>query len=385
MTKPGERRQREEQPMTADAYHQHMAEPELEKLPRLIEQAASALAKATTAGEVLEAKREAEVAYNAAKLAARLHKIKDAHDVVLAACRRAQADALVIETRAQCRLADEYDAAQQRGELRTKGGDYTSKVPNENLAPTMAEIGLDKKQVHEARQVRDAEKAKPGVVRKTLDEQLKAGQEPTRACVKRAIEGTKNRQSKKHENPSATEPPATAKRGTAAAPEHDASAGCYTSPCAARTRLVLTVRAYHARAELVDALPLHRRERAHGKRNHHVDVHELGVLYLCVDVGIRFIERGRDLAVPLPDHSAHAVEHVPEELRTCLIILRACFMIIRTRLLIYNIYALADRTLSDEPEKPTPGELHRQELMRKYGQAPGTHPWLRHEANGSDA
>jgi hypothetical protein len=74
------------------------------------------------AGEILEAKGEAIIAYEAAKLAARLAKFKSAHDTVIAACRKAQADALVIEVRAQCRLADEYDAAQERGEVASGKG-----------------------------------------------------------------------------------------------------------------------------------------------------------------------------------------------------------------------------------------------------------------------
>jgi len=159
---------------------------EIEKLPRLIERAASALAKATNAGEILEAKREAEIAYNAAKLAARFLKIKDAHATVLAACHRAQADALVIEARAQCRLADEYDAAQERGELSTGGNpNLPNRSQTERLA-TVEDVGLTRKQVHEARLIRDAEKAEPGIVRQTLDEQLEAGEEPTRSDVKRA-------------------------------------------------------------------------------------------------------------------------------------------------------------------------------------------------------
>src|SRR5262249_43464615 len=51
----------------------------------------------------------------------------------------------------------------------------------------------------------------------------------------------------------------------------------------------------------------------------------------------------------------------------------------------YDIRVLASRTLGpDEPEPPTPGELHRQELMRKYGQAPGTAPWLARAAERAD-
>jgi hypothetical protein len=56
----------------------------------------------------------------------------------------------------------------------------------------------------------------------------------------------------------------------------------------------------------------------------------------------------------------------------------------------YNIHALAD-TVPDEPSDPvqwrhppsmTPGEIHRAMLMEQFGRAPGTAPWLRHEANG---
>jgi len=88
---------------------------ELEKLPRLIQRAIAVLEKATTAAEILEAKEQANMAYEAAKITARLSKIKDAHETVIAACRKTQADALMIEARAQIRLADEYDAAQGRG------------------------------------------------------------------------------------------------------------------------------------------------------------------------------------------------------------------------------------------------------------------------------
>lgn len=98
----------------------------------------------------------------------------------------AQADALELEAMAKRRLADEYDAAQERGEVRTKGGDYTSKVKDENLAPTLDDIGLSKEQIFEARQIRDAEAEDPGIVRRTLDALLEVGEEPTKAAVKRA-------------------------------------------------------------------------------------------------------------------------------------------------------------------------------------------------------
>jgi hypothetical protein len=65
------------------------------------------------------------------------------------------------------RLADEYDAAQERGEVAT-GSVRTDIVPvgNDVRPATAAEIGLSRKEVHEARQIRDAERRDPGIVRR---------------------------------------------------------------------------------------------------------------------------------------------------------------------------------------------------------------------------
>lgn len=125
------------------------------------------------------------MAYTAAKKAARLAKAKGAHDELIAKAHRAQADALEIEAAAKRRLADEYDAAQERGEVAGRGKPVN--VPDGNIKPTAAEIGLDRKDIHEARQVRDAEKADPGIVRRTLDAKLDAGQEPTKAALREAV------------------------------------------------------------------------------------------------------------------------------------------------------------------------------------------------------
>jgi hypothetical protein len=54
--------------------------------------------------------------------------------------------------------------------------------------PIVTDIGLNRKQVHEARQIRDAEKRTPGMIQKALDAKLEAGEEPTRADVKRATQ-----------------------------------------------------------------------------------------------------------------------------------------------------------------------------------------------------
>ena len=111
----------------------------VEKISRLIETAAAALAKASTAAEVLDVRDKAAAAYDQAKSMAHLGKIRKAHDTIIQACHKAQADALEIEAKAQCRLADEYDNAQKRGEVR-KHGRSKNDIPNENITFVSAAV-----------------------------------------------------------------------------------------------------------------------------------------------------------------------------------------------------------------------------------------------------
>ena len=158
-----------------------------ENLPGLIDRAASMLASAKTAAEVLEAREAAGLAYDVAKRAARLKSAKAAHDDLVAAAHRAQADALEIEAAAKRRLADEYDAAQARGEVASDGRPKTV-VDGNGIPATSTDLGLRRDQIHEARRLRDAEAADPGIVRRTLDAKLERGEEPTRSAVRRAAE-----------------------------------------------------------------------------------------------------------------------------------------------------------------------------------------------------
>ena len=153
-------------------------------LPQLVAKAAAALANARTAAEVLDARELASFAYDMAKRAARMQKAKSAHDELIAAAHRAQADALEIEAQAKRRLADEYDAAQTRGEIRVRADNQH--VSDENKLTT-AELGLSRIQIHDARLIRDAEHAEPGIVRRTIDEQLERGQEPTKAALRKMV------------------------------------------------------------------------------------------------------------------------------------------------------------------------------------------------------
>jgi hypothetical protein len=157
-----------------------------QSLPGLVQRAASQLASATSAAEVLDARDMASVAYDAAKSAARLAKAKGAHDELIAKAHRAQADALEIEAMAKRRLADEYDAAQLRGEVTSPADRHSNSRAELNKA-TAADVGLNAKDIHEARQIRDAEETYPGIVRRTLDAAIEAGEEPTKAAVRRAI------------------------------------------------------------------------------------------------------------------------------------------------------------------------------------------------------
>ena len=160
----------------------------IEGLPGLIDHAATMLAGAKTAAEVLEAREAAGLVYDTAKRVARLSRAKAAHDDLVAAAHRAQAHALEIEAAAKHRLADEYDGAQADGDVGRQGA-RTDLVRDVNeVVPSAAALGLKRREIHEARQLRDAEVADPGIVRRTLDDKLERGEEPTRSSVRRAAE-----------------------------------------------------------------------------------------------------------------------------------------------------------------------------------------------------
>ena len=157
-------------------------------LPTLIDRATSALENARTSAEVLEARDLARVAYDAAKSSARMHRAKQAHDSLIADVHRAQANALAIRARAEMRLAEEYDAAQERGEV-ASGSVRTDIVGDDNdVRPaTAADLGLRRDEIHEARKLRDAERDDPGLVARTIDGMIERGEEPTSAALRREV------------------------------------------------------------------------------------------------------------------------------------------------------------------------------------------------------
>ncbi len=60
-------------------------------------------------------------------------------------------------------------------------------VPNENGISTAADIGLTRKEVHEARQIRDAALIEPGIIHDILNGALDSGDSPTKARLRREI------------------------------------------------------------------------------------------------------------------------------------------------------------------------------------------------------
>lgn len=155
-------------------------------LPAMLRQAAQKLASAETAAEVLEARAAATELYDEAKKAARLAKAKGAHDTVITTIYRVQADGLEIEAAAKRRLADEYDAAQAAGQV-TGVSDRHSSSRAELKKATAADVGLTRKEVHDARAFRDAELREPGITKRAVDTLVEQRREPTRAAVRREL------------------------------------------------------------------------------------------------------------------------------------------------------------------------------------------------------
>jgi hypothetical protein len=75
------------------------------------------------------------------------------------------------------RLADEYDDAQERGDVQKRGGDRTTIIPNGNNAPAVSDLGISSKVIFESRQLRDAERERPGVIGETLEQIVESGAE----------------------------------------------------------------------------------------------------------------------------------------------------------------------------------------------------------------
>ncbi len=166
-------------------------------LSALIDKAQKTLAHARTSAEVLEALSLASFAYDAANKAGRMAEAKGAYDCLTARCYELQADALLIQHMAEVRLADEFDAAQERGEVAGHGGDRRSedfKVEGTDLEA----IGLYKQVIYEARIHRDAEQIQPGIAAERLGYFVRMELEPSKKRLKDTLFSCVHSHKEKH-------------------------------------------------------------------------------------------------------------------------------------------------------------------------------------------
>jgi hypothetical protein len=136
-------------------------------------------------GDVLAAHRLAGGGYLEAKAVAQYAATFGADGKrLIAKARQLQADALLIETRAKMRIAAAYDAAQAAGEAAKQG--RPKNVPDENVF-TLAEAGLSRKEIHDARKYLAGEQMSPGLVERAIAARISAGLEPSRASLRAAV------------------------------------------------------------------------------------------------------------------------------------------------------------------------------------------------------
>lgn len=135
-------------------------------------------------GDVEAARMLADKVYADAKHAAGAAVRWGAGEKLVAKARRLQGEALLIEARAQMRLADEYDVARASGAAAAAG--RPKKVPDGGPF-SLSKAGLSKQEIHRFRKLRDAERDRPGIVERAIEARLAAGLEPSRANLRAAV------------------------------------------------------------------------------------------------------------------------------------------------------------------------------------------------------
>ncbi|MGY3609179.1 MULTISPECIES: hypothetical protein [unclassified Bradyrhizobium] len=86
----------------------------------------------------------------------------------------------MIEARAKIRLAEEYDAAKEAGEVQQHGGQGKRDIADQNI-PSAKDIDPAlPKLAFEGRQLIAAEKADPGIAQRAINAILARVEEPTR-------------------------------------------------------------------------------------------------------------------------------------------------------------------------------------------------------------
>ncbi|WP_154664946.1 hypothetical protein [Allorhizobium undicola] len=150
------------------------------ELPEVIERARCLFDQ----GDVQQALKLSSIAYDEAKAAARTGERVKASRAMIEKARRMQADALKIETICTIAMADAVDEAQAKGAL-LRGRPDKEKVQDADHF-SLNDVGIDKRRLHEARQLRDAARADPGFVERIVETRIAEGLEPSRAALKKA-------------------------------------------------------------------------------------------------------------------------------------------------------------------------------------------------------
>lgn len=145
-----------------------------ETLPVLIDRARARLAEVRTCAEAMEVESLADRAMQIAR--------------IIGATNETQGDCLRIQTRAQILIAREVEAAQERGEVASHGGDRRS---NKIAAADLESIGLKGWQLHEWRKLAQAGE---DVVDKAIDDVVaeanSAHGQVSKSAVKRKVSAT---------------------------------------------------------------------------------------------------------------------------------------------------------------------------------------------------
>jgi hypothetical protein len=134
-------------------------------------------------GDVQAALLLASGAYVQAKAAGGYAESVKASRALVDKARRLQADALKIEALAYCAMADAVDEAQAKGAI-SRGGRPETVHDADRFS--LEEAGIDKRRLHEARKLRNAERQSPGFVETIIESRMAEGLEPSRASLKQA-------------------------------------------------------------------------------------------------------------------------------------------------------------------------------------------------------
>ena len=154
-------------------------------LPGMIQRAAQALAASSDAAGVLEVEEMSDAIRAMGREAERMAKAQAAHDEVIRAAHKAQGDALDIKAAASKRYYEMTKAAQDAGEIPTRGGDRRSddfKLSGQKFENPEKHYAV----AHFGKTVAEAEEQDPGIVRRTIDDALDEGRAPKLADIKQA-------------------------------------------------------------------------------------------------------------------------------------------------------------------------------------------------------